>query len=87
MEGMQTYVETAKEQGCYEITQENGYSVHRHFKRGGQTTMTFYDEDHDKSYICYEVLQPLDNTSFIYLKDENGRIIYETICKNWMIGW
>ncbi len=87
MEGMKTYVETAKEQGCYEITKENGYSVHRRFKHGKQTTMTFYNEETDQSYICYEVLQPLDNTSFIYLKDENGQIIYETICKNWMIGW
>lgn len=87
MDWIQTYVETAKEQGCYEITHENGYSVHRRFKYGEQVPITFYDEDHDKSYICYEVLQPLDNASFIYLKDKNGQIIYETICKTWMIGW
>ena len=48
---------TAKEQGCYEITHENGYCVHRMFKHGEQTTMTFYNEETGQSYICDEVWQ------------------------------
>lgn len=86
MEGMQTYEETAKEQGCYEITQEKAYCVHRRFKKGKQVPITFYDLDHGKGYICYAVCQTRDNTSFVYLKDENGKVFYETLCKNWMIG-
>lgn len=83
MEGMQTYEETAKEQGCYEITQENGYSVHRRFKHGEQTTMTFYNEETGQSYICDEVWQMGHWIKLI----RDGVVMDKFKCRTWMIGW
>lgn len=83
MEGMQTYVETAKEQGCYEITYESRCFVHRRFKHGEQTTMTFYNEETGKSYICDEVWQLGHRIKLM----RDGAVMDEFRCKTWMIGW